>query len=211
MFTKAAFIQKYSKDCNSDYICMDSSNLLIDLILNKTIFWLRCLHQLFLEYSFHVPVLHVIEHGSMNGTRHYIPMPRCPTFPPEFHAYSLSLLWYHIKFWRFIFNLTKASSAVNYLSCYTCTLHPPFVLQLKMSPFLFLQPSRHFIISISFRILNMTIVSRLDQKCAFLLEAMLSCLPSNGWPLPCVYVSCHKMRWKLPHDVNSVIKVCTCL
>ncbi len=38
-------------------------------------------------------------------------------------------------------------------------------------------------------------------------EAMLVCLPSNGWPLPCV----SKMRWKVLHDGNSVIKVCTCL
>ncbi len=44
---------------HTEYVYMDISNLIIDLILNKTIFWLRCLHEFLLEYSFHVHVLHV--------------------------------------------------------------------------------------------------------------------------------------------------------
>ncbi len=58
--------------CNSisDYVYMDISNLIIYLILNKTILCLRCLHELLLEQSFHVPVLHVIRHRSINGMRH---------------------------------------------------------------------------------------------------------------------------------------------
>ncbi len=34
---------------DSDYVYMDISNLIIYLILNKTILWLRCLHELILE------------------------------------------------------------------------------------------------------------------------------------------------------------------
>ncbi len=58
-------------DIYTDYIYMDISNLIIYLILNKTILWIWCLHELLLEYSFHVAVLHVIVHRSINGTRHY--------------------------------------------------------------------------------------------------------------------------------------------
>ncbi len=49
---------------------MDVSNLIIYFNLNKAILLLRCLHELLLEYSFLVPVLLVIVHSSINGTRH---------------------------------------------------------------------------------------------------------------------------------------------
>lgn len=39
-----------------DYVYMDSSDLVIDLVLN-----------MLLEYSGHVPVLHVVEHGWIGG------------------------------------------------------------------------------------------------------------------------------------------------
>ncbi len=38
------------------YFYMDISNLIIYSILNKTILWLRCLDELILVYSFHVPM-----------------------------------------------------------------------------------------------------------------------------------------------------------
>ncbi len=38
------------------------SNQIIFHILNKKILWLMCLYELLLEYSFHVPALHVIVH-----------------------------------------------------------------------------------------------------------------------------------------------------
>ncbi len=36
-------------EADTDYVYMDISNLIIYLILNKTILWLRCLHELPLE------------------------------------------------------------------------------------------------------------------------------------------------------------------
>ncbi len=39
----------YKHDSDNDYVYMDISNLIIYLILNKTILWLRCLHELLLE------------------------------------------------------------------------------------------------------------------------------------------------------------------
>ncbi len=66
-------------------------------------------------------VLLLIVHRSINGTCNYVPKRSYPMFPPEFHTsmYSSSSLWSHIQFWVFNFYFTKASSAVNYLSCYT--------------------------------------------------------------------------------------------
>ncbi len=40
----------------SDYVYMGCNNPTVDLILNKTIFQLRCLHQLPFEYLIHIPV-----------------------------------------------------------------------------------------------------------------------------------------------------------
>ncbi len=42
-------IESILTSCISDYVYMDISNLIIYLILNKTILWLRCLHELLLE------------------------------------------------------------------------------------------------------------------------------------------------------------------
>ncbi len=39
-----------------DYVYMGCNNLTIDLILNKTAFWLRCSHELLVEYSSHISV-----------------------------------------------------------------------------------------------------------------------------------------------------------
>ncbi len=64
----------------SDYVYMDISNLIIYLILNKTILLLRYLHELLLEYSFHDPVLHVIVHRSINGTRDIQPRISCAIY-----------------------------------------------------------------------------------------------------------------------------------
>lgn len=50
--------------------------------------------------------------------------PRVPAFPPEFHVStrSASSLWDRIRFLGVaVFNLTKASSAVDYLSCTSIT------------------------------------------------------------------------------------------
>ncbi len=43
----------------TDYVYMDISNLIIYFILNKTILWLRCLHELLLEYSQQAPDVYV--------------------------------------------------------------------------------------------------------------------------------------------------------
>ncbi len=81
-----------------DYVYMDISDLIIYLFLNKTTLWLRCLHELLLEYSIHVPVLHVIVHRSINGTslHHHVT-------PSDVQTYSSSSLWCHIQFWVFHF------------------------------------------------------------------------------------------------------------
>ncbi|KAF4071631.1 hypothetical protein AMELA_G00275550 [Ameiurus melas] len=55
---------------------MDSSNLIIDLILIKIIMWLRCLHESLLEYSGHVPVLRVLRVIIIRLTAHAITSPR---------------------------------------------------------------------------------------------------------------------------------------
>ncbi len=41
---------------NIDCVYMACNNPTIDLILNKTIFRLRCLHELLIEYSIHIPI-----------------------------------------------------------------------------------------------------------------------------------------------------------
>lgn len=102
-----------------------------------------------------------------------------PMFPPDFQVstYSSSLLWYHILGVSFFIPVCADLFSRKY-AIRSATV-------LKMSPSC---SYRHFIISISFIILNITIVSRSDQKYAFLLESMLSFAVKWLNTAMCVYV-----------------------